>query len=86
MSDGIIALIVFAPFIIIFIGAIINLIGENRRNKRKRKRIQKVAEYFVGIGSLLGLVWVVLFLCFALPEINKVHRESRQLRESFKYH
>jgi ABC-type dipeptide/oligopeptide/nickel transport system permease component len=80
MTDTVIALIIFAPFIIMLIGGVINVVGEIRRNKR----IEKVAEYVLGVGSLIGLVWVALFLFIGLPEISKVHRESRELRESFR--
>lgn len=79
MTDIVIALIFFAPFIICFIGAIVFAIGEESHNKK----LKKVAEYIVGFGSSVGLLWILLILVFAVPEIRKVHHESIELRKSF---
>lgn len=75
MSDKTIAFIVFAPLIIIFIGAVLTNV----------KKLKKAGEMMVGFGSTLAIIWIIIFVCFACNGRTKEEKEQdREMDEIFR--
>lgn len=47
-------------------------------------KIKKIGEWILGTIGVLGLAGILFILLYVGPEISKVHRESRELLESFR--